>query len=242
MKFKTLLFEAMYLSIAVTTFAHTAWAASTIFEGASPGTPFSFFDSWHRTGALMAISIDVGMLIVALFLTSTRNRAQTVVLSISFALLALSSFYFQVIYAMAHAEPVVAGSGVTPYWLEVLRPFVDARVVLVPALLPGFATIYTLASIQEKRSHEHKAIEPKFIDGVWTVADSNGKHIPLNEAERLRLPSGLEQRVRLLGSGDEPLGWTCLVCGFHRDTYKSAASRRAAIKTHMSRHHPEYAE
>jgi hypothetical protein len=66
---------------------------------------------------------------------------------VAFVVVALLSFYFQMLYAWRHATPLNTSGGITDVWLARLQSLVDARVVVAPLALPLIATIYTVAGL-----------------------------------------------------------------------------------------------
>lgn len=221
------LFEAVYFAIAVTTFRHTAWAAATVFEGPKPSNSTA---GWWLTGILMAVAIDIGMFIVAWFLTEAADRLGTTILVTAFVLLAISSFYMQVLYAATHAGLIEFGQGVTNEWQARLRPVVEARILIVPLMLPLFATAYTLAAIRQKRTET----SPKQSANIYPKVEVYSPVVGI-----LALPDSIQDKIELL-DGDE-LGYRCLLCDLEKVGYKSEATRRAAVKSHVTQNHPQYA-
>lgn len=144
-------FELVYLAIAAATFQHTTWSAAMTFEGPRPigGSVFQEV-SWYINGVLLAIAIDIGMLVAARELARRATFITRFVLTTAFLTAALASFYTQVLYSAYHTNGWVWGQGVTGAWVDHLQPFVDARVVIIPAMLPVFAIVYTLAQIAQQ--------------------------------------------------------------------------------------------
>lgn len=155
------LFELVYVAIAIATFSHTTWAAATVFDGPSPAYQMglegqSFIETlimnyayyrWFFDGALIAIAIDIGMLVAAKELSKKWNW----LVLFAFMVASLASFYTQVMYSLHHTGEFTYGGGVTPGWMNILEPIVDARVVLIPLMLPLFAIIYTFARISQEK-------------------------------------------------------------------------------------------
>lgn len=141
-------FELLYLSIALATFEHSVWASAYLFEGsASEGTVWFYLKGW-----LIAIAVDLGMLLISRFLQDANDLSQIVVLVISFLLAAVSSFYLQMVYILAHTPTFVVSSGVSAYWANsFLINLLDARVLLLPLALPVLASSYTIARIYNKK-------------------------------------------------------------------------------------------
>lgn len=137
-------FELLYLSIAIATLDHTVWAGAFLFEGSMP---VSDNIVWKLKGLLIAIAVDLGMLLTSRFLQNSVSKFQTVVLTISFIIAAVTSFYFQMVYILFHTPVFKISEGVDKYWIDMLTPFLQARVILLPLALPVLATAYTVARI-----------------------------------------------------------------------------------------------
>ena len=153
-------FELVYLAISIATFSHTSWAFATIFEGNMPPEGLAL-GIWTFKGALGAITIDIGMLVTAKKIT----KQFSLVLFLSFFVLAMASFYTQILFALHHTDVWVMGEGVSPYWQELLDPLIQGRVVLVALMLPAFATIFTIARMVETRQtiKKEESLNARFI-------------------------------------------------------------------------------
>lgn len=155
-------FEIIYIAISIATMQHTVWSSSFIFEGSIPLTPIERV-WWIFNGFLIALTIDIGM-----FLTARQLRKQfSITAFVAFIIAALASFYMQLVYTSYHTGDFQFGIGVASQWLNVLKPFIEARVFILPLILPLFAVIYTfsnrevrpivaLPSIKQKRIYRKR--------------------------------------------------------------------------------------
>lgn len=148
-------FEVLYLFIALATLDHTIWASAFLFEGAEPPIDDGL---WRAKGLIIAIAVDFGMLGASKLLQKSSSWGHGLALTISFLFAALISFYFQMIYILFHTPVFVMSTGVNAYWQNVLQPFVDARVLVLPLALPLLATAYTVSRIYEHRRTETKEV------------------------------------------------------------------------------------
>lgn len=144
-------FEILYLAVAIATFDHTTWTAAFAFEGAIPKEDPQL-SLWYLKGGLIAVAVDVGMLITSRYLGKATDRWNKVTLVSAFVVAAIASFYFQLGFILYHTPDYGLSAGVSQYWAEVMQPIIDARVFILPMLLPLLATIYTLARIT---NHQH---------------------------------------------------------------------------------------
>lgn len=185
--FRITLFEVIYIAISIATFQHSMWSAAMTFDGNPPIGPISLETfHWYFNGALLAITIDIGMLLIAKELRKSQNAA----LVIAFAIAALSSFYMQIMYSMNHTEILKSGAGVTPYWQTTLSPIMDARIILVPLMLPLFSVIYTIAQIRMAKT-DIEEIKGVVITEQPTTPKQSPTPMPRNR--RLSRKSGKHQ-------------------------------------------------
>lgn len=171
------LFEAVYLVLAVAMFEHTAWAGAAMFVGV-PDTPlFSISDPQWVRGALIAVAIDVGLYATARALIDTSlglSKVGKLGMGLTFALLAFSSAYVQLVYAAYHVSELEFSAGLSGYWRETLGPVLEAGPVVLSLMLPVFVTFYTISRItvtrSEERVKEEKSRSKKYysdLTGKW---------------------------------------------------------------------------
>jgi hypothetical protein len=151
-------FEFLYLAIAIATFEHSTWTAAFMFEGTPPVEEVAL-RLWYFKGALIAVAIDVGMLMSSRFIAHTTDLKEVLSLIAAFAMTAVASLFTQVGYIVFHTPEFNLSAGVSDYWVGVLTPIIEARVVILPFLLPLMGTIYTVARIfRTKRIQKQEAM------------------------------------------------------------------------------------
>lgn len=145
-------YKLVYWVIAAATAQHTAWGAATTMQG----THGEGAAGWWAQGIAFAMGVDVLMVMVATKVrtgaTSQRYRLLWFSIPINwyiitFATVAITSFYFQLLYAWNHIDPLTTGGGVAPEWSLRLQGLIDARVVIAPLVLPLIATLYTIGGL-----------------------------------------------------------------------------------------------
>lgn len=156
-------FKAVYYVIAIATAQHTAWGAATSMQGSQPADAWG----WWVQGLFFAIGIDLSMVMVATkirnggsggtILAIKRLRLSINFYMVAFAVVALFSTYFQLVYAWAHAEPLHTAGGIAPEWTERLQGLIDARIVIAPLALPLIATLYTIGGFGKGGEAQSKA-------------------------------------------------------------------------------------
>jgi len=132
-------FLAVYIIISVATFYHSAWGFATL-SGPQPSEFFPAF-GWWILGGLMAVAVDAGMVFIVLALV---NGYRAKWLKGALFVVAFASAYTQVIHATHHAADYPIGQ--VADWLKWLEYVLDARIVVLPLLLPAFALVYAFAA------------------------------------------------------------------------------------------------
>lgn len=160
---------ALYFLISVATFRHSAVGFASI-EG---------HIAW---GMLSALAIDAGMILAAIGLRKTRNKWYLVGLVIS----AVASTYTQLLYSMAHSQTVTVAPGAV--WMQsAALVIINLRIVVLPALLPGLAIVYSLVAemdVQQDMQSWRELVER------WKA--SNAK------------PGQIAMAVKMSANGDAP--------------------------------------
>lgn len=129
------LFRLLYWSVAIATFRHSAIGFATLEAGNV------------LLGALAATAVDVGMMLAAEHVRRVHNwrTGQPWWLVGGLVLAALASIYSQLLYAVTNASAVEIAAGAL--WMQqAARAIVDARVIVLPVLLPTLAVVYSFAS------------------------------------------------------------------------------------------------
>lgn len=153
-------YEILFACISIATLPHTSWSLSDLFEGKL--TAANDF-TWHLTGFMLSIAIDVGMLISARLLAEKSQWQNKAVLIIAFVIAAMGSLYAQLVYILIHGSEFAIPDAVPQYWHTALQPFIDARVIILPLLLPLLATAYALARIFSARKVSTSVSPPLLV-------------------------------------------------------------------------------
>jgi len=182
----TIFYELLYLAVAIATFEHTAWAAGTLFLGQPATSYFSLSDPIWLRGALVAISIDVGMLVVSHNIVNYVKQARqkdtkkgVIGLSVTFTLIAVGSFFAQLIFAYYHTPTLTVGTGVSAYWQAALQPLIEASPFILALMLPLIAVFYTISRVFVIQT-EHT--EMRVENGNYTVLIDGKEKVYKSEA------------------------------------------------------------
>jgi len=123
------LFVALYLLVTIATLRHSAVGFASL-EGGNV--------AW---GYLSALAIDAGMILSATGLHKRRSFWLVIGLIVSMA----ASTFTQALYAVSHAGVMTVAVGAQ--WLGAMaQQIANARVIVLPALLPALSIVYSFAS------------------------------------------------------------------------------------------------
>lgn len=192
-------FKIVYWLIAAATAQHTAWGAATTMQGAQgEGSAV-----WWLQGLAFAIAIDISMVMVAIKMRSGSNR-NAIRYAITFAVVAILSSYFQLIYAWAHITMLAPGGGVAIDWLQRLQSIIDARLVIAPFALPGISILYTIAGLG-RGGEIAKVRNPRNVDAMRV-------EIGLPELAQPVRPQLLPGAIQKRNEAGELQGYICPAC------------------------------
>jgi hypothetical protein len=218
-------FKLVYWVIAIATAQHTAWGAATTMQGSEAlGGGAQLW--WWIQGLFFAIAIDYSMVMVATKIRSGTQSSQSIGIwrlripinwyTITFAIVALLSSYFQLLYAWSHASALNNGGGVATIWIERLQSLIDARVIVAPLALPLIATFYTIGGLGkggEAQSKQRNIAQP--LQSSRNPVASDAIHVDMEQpqprnlpAPQLRLPAPQQMR----DSNDNLVGYVCPGC------------------------------
>lgn len=224
--FKVDKFKLVYWVIAIATAQHTAWGAATTMQGGM-GTDAPTQSWWWVQGLFFAIAIDYSMVMVATKIRSGTQASQYFKLwrlripinwyTLTFAIVAIMSSYFQLLYAWAHATPLASGGGVSTVWVDRLQALIDARVIIAPFALPIIATFYTIGGLGkggEAQSKPRNVAQPmqssRNMDATDAIRiDIEQLQQPALTAPRLQLPAP----QKLTDANGKLRGYICPGCG-----------------------------
>lgn len=188
------IFLAVYVAISIATFYHSAWGFALL--AGNPPTDWLQLAGWWFIGGAQAAAIDIGMGAIVYAMLHGWERGWLVK---SLFLLAGFSAYSQLVYSTAHA--VAYPLGAVPEWLQWLAVALDARTVLFPLALPGFALIYAFAAKGEFSDGAVAQAEPQPTTEPIEVIASEPPKLSLPKPTIARKPA----RVRVTKASDKTL-------------------------------------
>ena len=214
-------FTIVYWVIAIATAQHTAWGAATTMQGAQPSA-IEMAAFWWLQGIAFAIAIDFTMVAVATKIRS-RNKLDWKVdgpYIATFAMVAIASAYFQLLYAWGHATELQTMGGVAPEWQERLQGLIAARIVIAPVALPVIATLYTIAGLGKGGEVQSKgrAVQSSPAQSLQSTRNP-AQSVTIEVAnDRPALPENAQSKAlpepqRIAADDGKLTGWICPGCG-----------------------------
>jgi hypothetical protein len=135
--------HAFVASVSIAAFTHSSWSLATVFSGHEPATFGLAWLGWIVPAALIAASIDIGLLSLAAQIK--RRQERTVGRVLSFVLLCAGMFALQGLYVASHMPVIPLGAGVRPDWVATASLFRDSMLIVVPGLLPLALILHTIS-------------------------------------------------------------------------------------------------
>lgn len=201
-------FVLVYWGIALATAYHTAWGAATTMQGAQQEATIF----WWLQGIAFALAIDFTMVAVASKIRG-RNKIDWKIDApylVTFAVVAIASTYFQLLYAWAHTTSIAPNvGGVAQVWVERLQGLIDARVVIAPLALPLIAVLYTIAGLGKGGEVQSR------IQKTRNVTQSPQSKVAIHvDSGRPQLSAGtLPEGERIEDDEGKLAGYACPGCG-----------------------------
>ena len=138
--------HAFVASVSIAAFTHSSWSLATVFGGNEPGFGWAWW-GWIIPAALIAASIDIGLLSLATHIQNPKERTAGRILS--FGLLALGMFALQGLYVSSHMPVIPLAAGVRVEWAEYAALFRDSMLIVVPGLLPLALVLHTISGSRQ---------------------------------------------------------------------------------------------
>lgn len=160
--------KLLYIVIAFATALHTSYGAAYVMQGPMPVETGAVL-IWSIQGLMYALAIDVGMFVLSDGIRTNKQRSAVQIgrfrvqfswYVITFAVVAVLSAYFQIVYGYLHSQSIPLNTGVSEYWNDALVPLLDARIIIVPLALPLIAILYALGGLGKAPS-KRDAVQPR---------------------------------------------------------------------------------
>lgn len=143
--------HAFVASVSIAAFTHSSWSLATVFGGQEPSFGWAWA-GWIIPAALIAASIDIGLLSLATHIQNPKERTAGRILS--FGLLALGMFALQGLYVSSHMPVIPLAAGVRAEWAQYAALFRDSMLIVVPGLLPLALVLHTISGSQHESAEQ----------------------------------------------------------------------------------------
>jgi hypothetical protein len=161
--------HAFVASVSIAAFTHSSWSLATVFSGHEPQFGLSWV-GWIVPAALIAASIDIGLLSLAAQIKHRDQRTWGRVLS--FTLLCAGMFALQGLYVASHMPVIELGPGVRQAWLPAASLFRDSMLIVVPGLLPLALILHTISGAEAVSGAGPQAVSGAEPQVVAALADN----------------------------------------------------------------------
>ena len=220
--------EPFVAATGLAAFVHSTWTLAIVFSGEIPEV-----QTWQDGVAwlfvvlpacLIAFAVDVGQIMTS---RDMRNGERNWRKVLTFAVLALATYYLQWFYLAHHTPLMQLGSGVRAEWASAVTLVRDASVWVIPALLPIATTLYTLSHVAQAQEKRKQATQKSALAPATTY---ERKHPARNNGA---LTGELADAVVVQEDGSAYA--ECPQCPW-RKRYKNAKSARMAVTAHLRSH------
>lgn len=236
--FRAIASEPFVTATGAAAFLHSTWTLQMMFSGRilNLGAPFLEWAGANIPAALLAFAIDVGQIKTSADIRRGNANAGKF---LTFAVLALATYYLQWIYMMHHAPALALGAGVRADLRETAAAMRDAAIFIIPALLPLSTLLYTMSNANAHAIDLRKLFQ-RAKHSAATAERAQARSIRAAfQARTAFAPSGrtsgtftdeLADAVR--ENGDETYTGVCPLCGFETEPKPSERNAKAALSAH----------
>jgi hypothetical protein len=138
-----LLKQPFLTAVSVAAISHSTWSFAVMFTGVEPHPQFTWsWLAWVLPGAIMAFSIDIGLLSLAYQIRSGQRNPSKLA---AFAVLSGAMFYAQFVYISSHMPALALAAGVRAEWSGLVQLVRDCSIWIFPALLPVALILYAFS-------------------------------------------------------------------------------------------------
>lgn len=158
-------------AVSIAAISHSTWSFAVMFTGLEPHPQFTWsWWAWVLPGAIMAFSIDIGLLSLAYQIRSGQRNFSKLS---AFGVLSAAMCYAQFVYISSHMPSLTLAAGVRAEWSGVVQLFRDCSIWIFPALLPVALILYAFSD----KDPDRPALE---TSPASTVVESDSDAVTVN--------------------------------------------------------------
>lgn len=207
---KHLIEQPFLVTVSFAALAHSAWSFSVMFTGLEPQPQFTgAWFAWLIPGALLAFSIDVGLLALA---NQIRGGVRTRAKLAAFGVLSLAMAYAQFVYISSHMPAFPLAGGVRSEWASTVQLLRDCAIWIFPALLPTALILYAFS---DAHVAQPETAQPSQALALTTEVDAMRPVLELPEPQSVEIE--------------------CDECAW-AGSYPDAVAARNALTAHRRKH------
>lgn len=237
---------------------HTAWAFGTLFSGAQPHVTASLLGDfgawstqsialclWLLPAIALAIALDVGMVETSM---NIHQGDVSIGRYATFAALASGSYYMQMLHLAVHMPELQLSTAVAPMQESTVLWLRNAAVFIVPLLLQLPILLHVMSvkrsmhtptpssmvvSDAQRHEHLHVHMDGKQAPQAPMLPEQQAKALPAQARTSPRGNANGEAASMVHPTDDGLYALDCVLCGQHKDGYKSEASAMKAAAAHI---------
>lgn len=166
--------EAFIVFTALAALLHstTVWRAFSGDDTSALSVVFAF---------LMALALDIGQIVTAYLI---RRGYRHWMMYVLFGSISLMTFYLQLLYAITHLPMLPIAAGVRDDWRYAAQLFLDARLFVLPLVLPATTFLYTFAFRPKAKP------VPRAVPGRSMPVPDGTEQVRITKPTRNELPAG----------------------------------------------------
>lgn len=202
--FQHLLKQPFLTAVSIAAISHSTWSFAVMFTGLEPHPQFTWtWVAWVLPGAIMAFSIDIGLLSLAYQIRSGQRNPSKLA---AFAVLSGAMFYAQFVYISSHMPALALAAGVRAEWSELVQLVRDCSIWIFPALLPVALILYAFSDQDPDQPVVAAAATPTVVETASEVVNFQNVNQPSDPTlAATETPALLESEIVKPDDVEQPL-------------------------------------
>jgi len=148
MQFLKHMSENLFITLTgIAALVHSTWSLGTFFSGVQPQGDWWAYAMWVLPAFFVAFAMDVGQISTS---AAIRHNGLTWQRAVTFFVFAIATYYLQFLYLAHHTPLVDIAAGVSGLHRPAVEIAVNARIWILPLLLPFATMLYTLSDGDKK--------------------------------------------------------------------------------------------
>lgn len=177
--------QPFVLATGIAALIHSTWSLGTLFSGEQPAVEnitsvikFVHFVGWIVPAFLIAIALDIGQISTS---NEIRENGVTIGRVVTFATLAISTYYLQWLYIVYHIPQLEIGFGVADYHQWIVDIIRNAAIWIIPLFLPLATTLHTITGntgLKARKKH-HESTLNHVVDDMPLLPSEDNQNVAI---------------------------------------------------------------